>query len=85
MRHVAAVRAFLWMGTAFFVLALFTVIWHAAVDLEQTWLWAVTGIVAGVAIIAVFAIFEKKRDEVLAAGKAEAMATVIRTADKTPS
>ncbi|MBI1901846.1 MAG: hypothetical protein HYS13_12140 [Planctomycetia bacterium] len=40
-------------------------IWYAAVDLEQTWLWWATGIVAGLAIIAVFALFEKKREDVL--------------------
>lgn len=59
------VRAFLFLGTAFLALSLFTIIWHAAVDLEQTWLWAATGIVTGILIIAVFAAFEKKRDDVL--------------------
>jgi hypothetical protein len=62
---ILQVRAFLFLGTAFLVLSLFTMIWHAAVDLEQTWLWAVTGIVTGILIIAVFAAFEKKRDDVL--------------------
>jgi hypothetical protein len=41
------------------------IIWHAAVDLQQTWLWFVTGIVAGALIIAMFAVFEKKRETVL--------------------
>jgi hypothetical protein len=59
------IRAFLFMGIAFLLLAILTVIWHAAVDLDQTWLWWASGIVVGVLIIAVFAIFEKKRDEVL--------------------
>jgi hypothetical protein len=59
------VRAFLYLGTAFLMLALFTMIWYAAVDLEQTWLWWATGIAAGVAIIAIFALFEKKREGVL--------------------
>jgi hypothetical protein len=59
------VRAFLFLGTGFLLLALFAMIWHAAVDLEQTWLWAVTGILAGAMIITVFALFEKKRQEVL--------------------
>jgi hypothetical protein len=59
------VRAFLFMGTSFLLLALLTIIWHAAVDLEQTWLWAASGVVTGVLIIAVFAVFEKKRQEVL--------------------
>jgi hypothetical protein len=59
------IRAFLYLGTSFLLVALFTYIWHAAVDLEQTWIWWVTTIAAGVAIITVFAIFEKKRDDVL--------------------
>ena len=59
------VRAFLFMGLSFLVISLMTVIWYAAVDLEQTWLWYVTGIVTGVIIIAVFAVFEKKRNEVI--------------------
>lgn len=60
------VRAFLFLGTAFLVLALFTMIWYAAVDLEYTWIWYVSGIVTGALIIAVFALFEKKRQEILA-------------------
>jgi len=59
------VRAFLFLGTAFLLLALMTIIWHAAYDLEQTWIFYVTGIVAGVLIIALFAVFEKKRQELL--------------------
>jgi hypothetical protein len=59
------VRSFLLLGTGFLMLALLTVIWYAAVDLEQTWVWSVSGIVAGVLIIALFAVFEKKRQEVL--------------------
>ena len=61
------VRAFLFLGLAFLVVSLLSIIWHAAVDLQQTWLWSVTGIVTGILIIAVFAIFEKKRDSVLKA------------------
>ncbi len=59
------VRAFLFLGTSFLVLALFTIIWHAAVDLRQTWLVWVTVVAAGVLILALFALFEKKRNEVL--------------------
>jgi hypothetical protein len=59
------VRAFLFLGTAFLLLSLFTIIWYAAVDREQTWLWYLSAIVAGIVIIAVFALFEKKRNDVL--------------------
>lgn len=60
------VRAFLFLGLAFLLVSLLTVIWHAAVELEHTWVWWVSGIVAGVAIIALFGLFEKKRNEMLA-------------------
>lgn len=59
------VRAFVYLGTLFLLVALFTIIWHAAVEPGYAWLWWVCGIVAGVTIIAVFAIFEKKRDDML--------------------
>jgi len=59
------VRSFLFLGIAFLVLSIFTVIWYAAVDLEQTWIWSVSGIVTGILIIALFAAFEQKRGEVL--------------------
>jgi hypothetical protein len=47
------------------MLSLLTIIWHAAHDLQQTWVWSASGIVAGVLILALFALFEKKRQEVL--------------------
>ena len=59
------VRGFLFLGTGFLMLALLTIIWYAAVDLDQTWIWAVSGIVTGVLIIALFAVFEKKRQDIL--------------------
>ena len=57
------VRAFLYLGTAFLVVALMTVIWHAAE--ERTWIWWVAGIITGSLIIALFGLFEKRRDDVL--------------------
>lgn len=59
------VRGFLILGLGFLALSLFTIIWYAAVDLHQTWLWAASGIVAGVLILAIFALFEKKRQDIL--------------------
>jgi len=49
------------------VLDIITMIWYAAVDLEQTWIWYASGIVLGAAIIVVFALFEKRRHDLLAA------------------
>ncbi len=59
------VRAFLYMGVTFLCLDVFAMIWHAAVDRTQTWVWYVSGIVLGSAILALFALFEKRRNDVL--------------------
>jgi hypothetical protein len=59
------IRAFLFLGVAFLLIAMLTIIWYAAVDLQQTWLWYVVGIVTGAAMLALFAVFERKRQEVL--------------------
>lgn len=59
------IRAFLYLGTTFLAIALATVIWHAGYNENRTWIFYVTGIVAGVLIIALFAVFEKKRQELL--------------------
>lgn len=59
------VRAFLFMGLTFLALDVFAMIWHAAVDRTQTWIWYVSGIVLGSAILALFAVFEKRRNDVL--------------------
>jgi hypothetical protein len=59
------VRAFLFVGLTFLVLVLFARIWHAAVTQAQTWVWWVCLIVLGAAILALFAVFEKRRNEVL--------------------
>jgi hypothetical protein len=59
------VRAFLFMGVSFLLLDIFTMIWHAAVDRYHTWVWWVSGIVLGASILALFAVFEKRRNDVL--------------------
>ena len=61
------IRSFLILGITFLVLDIVTMIRYAAEDLEQTWIWYASGIVLGAAIIAVFAIFEKRRHDLLAA------------------
>ncbi|MBN1342590.1 MAG: hypothetical protein JXQ73_07920 [Phycisphaerae bacterium] len=60
---VSRVRSFLMLGTGFLCLSLMTMIWHAATNLGWTWVWYVAGIVLGASIITVFALFEKKRNE----------------------
>ncbi|MCO6044685.1 hypothetical protein NG895_12275 [Aeoliella sp. ICT_H6.2] len=59
------VRAFLFLGIAFLCVSLFSVVWHAAVELERTWIWWVAGILTGTAIIVLFGLFEKKREQAL--------------------
>jgi hypothetical protein len=55
------VRAFVYLGVGFLLLDLFSMIWHAAVDLQQTWVWYASGIVLGVVVLALFAYLEKRR------------------------
>ena len=59
------IRAFLLLGSIFLLLAIAMMINYAAVNFHWTWLWYVAGIVTGALIIATFAVFEKKRADVL--------------------
>jgi hypothetical protein len=59
----ARIRSMLWLGSMFLAVALFSILWYAAVDLNQTWIWYVCGIVLGAAMLFVFAMFEKRREE----------------------
>jgi hypothetical protein len=61
------VRSFLFLGLTFLLLDVLSMIWHAAHDLHHTWIWFVCGIALSVAILAMFALFEKRRNDVLAA------------------
>jgi hypothetical protein len=59
------IRGLLLLGSVFLLLAIITMIWYASANLGWTWLWYVAGIVTGATIIFMFALFEKKRGEVL--------------------
>jgi hypothetical protein len=59
----ARIRSMLWLGSMFLCVALFSILWYAAVDLEQTWIWYVSGIILGAIILIVFALFEKRRED----------------------
>ena len=61
------VRSFLYLGVTFLVVDLLSMLWYAAVIQKQTWVLYASGIVLGAAIIALFAVFEKRRNDVLAA------------------
>ena len=59
------VQSFLFLGTLFLLVALGTMIQYAAHRVGQNWPWLVAGILLGSAIIVLFALFEKKRTEML--------------------
>jgi hypothetical protein len=59
------IRAFLFLGTAFLLLSLFTIIYTAYAYVNHFWPLLVAGIAFGVMIIIAFAMFEKKRREML--------------------
>jgi hypothetical protein len=61
------VRSFLYLGVTFLMVDLASMLWYAAVIRGNTWVWYASGIALGVAIIALFAVFEKRRNDVLAA------------------
>ena len=52
-------------GVLFLLVDVLSMIWHAAVGRAQTWVWYVSGIVLGSVILALFAVFEKRRDDML--------------------
>jgi hypothetical protein len=60
------IRAFLYLGTSFTLLALITMVWHAARAIEHVWPWWAFGIGLGIAILVLFGVFEKNRPEMLA-------------------
>jgi hypothetical protein len=59
------VRAYLYLGVTFLFLTVFAMIWNAAVDQHRVWVWWASGICLGALILAVFAVFEKRRNDVL--------------------
>ena len=62
---VFRIRGLLLLGSVFLLLSIITMIWYASVNFGWTWLWYVAGIVTGATIIFMFALFEKKRSEVM--------------------
>lgn len=60
------VRAFLYLGAVFTLLALVSMVWHAARAIDQVWPWWAFGFVMGVAILGLLAFLEKNRPQVQA-------------------
>jgi hypothetical protein len=60
------IRSFLVLGTAFLCLSLLTMIYHAGSNLGWVWIWWASGIALGIAMLTVFGLFEKRRNEMVA-------------------
>jgi len=60
------VRAYLFLGSGFLLLSLISMVWHATARYDWTWLWWISGICLGLSIFFLFAIFEKKRAQIIA-------------------
>jgi len=57
------IRAFLYLGIVFLLLALVTMVSHAHHRFEHVWPWWAFGFSLGVAILVMFGLFEKKKKE----------------------
>ena len=55
------IRAFLYTGSSFLLLAVVSMVWHAYERLEHAAVWWAFGITLGIAILTLFAFFEKNR------------------------
>ena len=61
------IRSFLHLGAVFLLVVLVTMLKYVTIDLHQTWVFWVCVILTGAATIAFFAVFEKRRNDILAA------------------
>ena len=60
------VRSFLYLGSLFLLMAMITMVAHAHQRLDHVWPWWAFGITLGVAILVMFGLFEKKKNEMKA-------------------
>ncbi len=58
------VRAFIYLGATFLLLSMLTMVWHAAHFARHSWPWWAFGFVTGILLMAMFIIFEMKRQQV---------------------
>jgi hypothetical protein len=63
------IRSFLLLGVVFILLDILSMIWYAAVDLQYTWVWYLSGLVLGTMMFVAFAFYERHRNTVLEAVK----------------
>jgi hypothetical protein len=63
------VRSFLVLGLTFLMVLMLTMLKYAAYDLGQMWTLYACGVLTAAAIIALFAVFEKRRNDILRAAE----------------
>lgn len=59
------IRAFLYLGASFLLLSIVSMVWHAAQALDHVWPWWAFGILLGLAILTIFGLFERRRNQML--------------------
>lgn len=57
------IKSFLYFGSLFLVMAMISMVSHAHQKLDHVWPWWAFGIGTGVAILVVFGLFEKRKNE----------------------
>jgi hypothetical protein len=60
------IQSFLFLGTTFLLVSLAAMIQYATLQVGGSWPWLIAGILLGAAIVTLFALFEKKRNDMLA-------------------
>jgi hypothetical protein len=60
------IQSFLFLGTTFLLVAVAAMIQYATLQVGGSWPWLIAGILLGAAIVTLFALFEKKRNDMLA-------------------
>lgn len=63
------IRSFLYLGATFLLVVIAALLKYVTIDLHQTWVVWLSMAVLGAALLAMFGVFEKRRNDVLAAVK----------------
>ena len=58
---VMRIRAFVYLGASFVLVSMVSMVWHASQRLGHVWPWWAFGVAMGLAILAIFVYFEKRR------------------------
>jgi hypothetical protein len=59
------VRAFLYLGSGFVLLAVVSMVWHSSRALGEVWPWWLFGIGAGLLLMITYGLFERNRKQIL--------------------